>query len=138
MRCSSRSISCVHCTVKSTCGADTGDAGAGKAASAAKVSLQRAITWCTTDAAGPSLALLRGALLDLASVLLAEGALPHVLACLQAAATVGTCRDSLQMAPQSLGAVTATAIPTWAVQLLQGVLALSHNMTALGQCATAC
>ncbi len=93
---------------------------AGEMASTAKTSLQKVITWCTTDAAGPSLGLLRGALLDLASLLLAEGALPGALACLQSAAAAGTCRDALLSAPQVLGPITATAVPAWATQLLQG------------------
>ncbi|KAL0048239.1 hypothetical protein WJX82_010821 [Trebouxia sp. C0006] len=93
---------------------------AGEMASTAKASLQKVITWCTTDAAGPSLGLLRGALLDLASLLLAEGALPGALACLQGAAASGTCRDALLSAPQVLGPITATAVPAWAIQLLQG------------------
>jgi hypothetical protein len=93
---------------------------AGEMVSIAKASLQKAITWCTTDAAGPSLGLLRGALLDLASLLLAEGALPSALACLQTAAAAGTCRDALLSAPQVLGPITATAVPAWAMQLLQG------------------
>ncbi len=89
-------------------------------ASTAKASLQKVITWCTTDAAGPSLGLLRGALLNLASLLLAEGALPGALACLQSAAAAGTCRDALLSAPQVLGPITANAAPAWAIQLLQG------------------
>ena len=93
---------------------------AGEMASTAKASLQKVITWCTTDAAGPSLGLLRGALLDLASLLLAEGALPGALACLQSAAASGTCRDALLSAPQVWGPITATAVPAWAIQLLQG------------------
>ncbi len=93
---------------------------AGEMVSTAKASLQKVITWCTTDAAGPSLGLLRGALLDLASLLLAEGALPGALACLQSAAAAGTCRDALLSAPQVLGPITATAVPAWAIQLLQG------------------
>lgn len=93
---------------------------AGEMASTAKASLQKVITWCTTDAAGPSLGLLRAALLDLASLLLAEGALPKALACLQSAAAAGTCRDALLSAPQVLGPITATAVPAWAIQLLQG------------------
>ena len=93
---------------------------AGEMASTAKASLQKVITWCTTDAAGPSLGLLRGALLDLASLLLAKGALPGALACLQSAAAAGTCKDALLSAPQVLGLITATAVPAWAMQLLQG------------------
>lgn len=106
------------------------DAYAGEAAIAAKAILQKAITWCTMDAAGPSLGLLRMALLDLASVLLSEGALPGALACLQAAATAGGCREALLQGPQALGAVTVTAVPTWATQLLQGVPTFSTGKLA--------
>lgn len=95
---------------------------AGEMGLTAKASLQKAMTWCTMDAAGPSLGLLRGALLDLASLLLAEGAVPGALACLQTAAAAGTCRDALLTAPQVLGPITATAVPAWAMQLLQGNL----------------
>lgn len=87
---------------------------------AAKASLQRTITWCGTDAAGPSLGLLRTALLDLASMLIAEKAVPGALACLKAAATAGACLDALLAAPQDLGFVTAAAVPAWALALLQG------------------
>lgn len=93
-----------------------------EAGAAAKASLQKVITWCTTDAAGPSLGLLRTALLDLASVLLAEKAVPGALACLQAAATAGACLDALLAAPQDLGAVAAAALPAWVSTLLQGEL----------------
>ena len=95
-------------------------AGASENRASAKASLRKAITWCCTDAAGPSLGLLRIALLDLASALLAEGAVPDAHACLQAASTAGACRDTLLKAPQALGAVTAAAVPAWATQLLQG------------------
>lgn len=91
-----------------------------EAGGAAKASLQKAITWCTTDAAGPSLGLLRAALLDLASVLIAEEAVPGALACLQAAATAGACLNALLTAPQDLGAVNAAAVPAWVSTSLQG------------------
>jgi hypothetical protein len=113
---------------------------AGEMVSIAKASLQKAITWCTTDAAGPSLGLLRGALLDLASLLLAEGALPSALACLQTAAAAGTCRDALLSAPQVLGPITATAVPAWAMQLLQGrflhLLFYRLSLTPWPQCSS--
>ena len=91
-----------------------------EAGGAAKANLQKAITWCTTDAAGPSLGLLRAALLDLASVLIAEKAVPGALACLQAAATAGACSRALLTAPQDLGLVNAAAVPAWVSTLLQG------------------
>lgn len=95
-----------------------------EAGGAAKASLQKAITWCTTDAAGPSLGLLRGALLDLAAVLSAEKAVPGALACLQAAATAGACLNTLLTAPQDLGVVSAAAVPAWVSTSLQGELCM--------------
>ena len=91
-----------------------------EAGAAAKASLQKAITWCTTDAAGPSLGLLRTALLDLASVLIAQKAVPGALACLQAAATAGACLNALLTAPQDLGMVNGAAVPVWVSTSLQG------------------
>ena len=95
---------------------------ADEARAAAKASLRKAITWCTTDAAGPSLGLLRSALLDMASGLLAERAVPDAFACLQGAATAGACLSTLLTAPQDLCVVTAAAVPAWASTMLQGWL----------------
>lgn len=100
---------------------------AGKAREQAKASLSKAITWTTTDAAGPGLPLLRTALLDLASIHLAETAVPAATACLQAVAAVGRCLEQLLKAPQALGSVTPAAIPSWAVQLLQGMHCLAWH-----------
>lgn len=86
-----------------------------------KASLQKVVAWASTDAAGPSLPLLQAALLDLASLHLPAGAVPAALACLQAAAAVGRCLSHLTKAPQALGPVNPSCVPTWAVQLLQGM-----------------
>ena len=94
---------------------------AGNAKEQGKASLTKAITWATTDAAGPGLPLLRTALLDLASIYIAEQAVPAAAACLQAAAVAGRCLEQLLRAPQALGPVTASAVPTWAAELLQGM-----------------
>lgn len=91
-----------------------------EAGGAAKASFQKAITWCTADAAGPGLGLLRAALLDLASVLIAEKAVPGALACLQAAATAGACLNALLTAPQDLGVVNTADVPAWISTSLQG------------------
>lgn len=106
------------------------DAGAEVAQSEGKASLQKAITWCTTDAAGPGLGLLRTALLDLTSMLLAQKAVAGAHACLQAAATAGACLKALLSAPQDLGTVAAAAVPAWASTILQGQL--------LSYCSTPC
>ena len=105
-----------------------------KLAAIAKASLSKAITWCTTDAAGPSLGLLRSALLDLASLHLAEGTIPSAFACLQAASAAGSCRDALLKAPQALGAVTASAVPAWATQLLHGQQAMASALLPYRSC----
>ena len=94
---------------------------AGGAREQGKASLTKAITWASTDAAGPSLPLLRTALLDLASIHVAEQAVPAAAACLQAAAVAGRCLEQLLRAPQALGPATASAVPTWAAELLQGM-----------------
>ena len=122
--------------------ADSDALSAEEASGAAKASLQKAITWCTTDAAGPSLGLLRAALLDLASVLIAEKAVPGALACLQAAATAGACLRALLTAPQDLDMVNAAAVPAWASTSLQGGLCIellhvsSHAMAKAVFCGT--
>ena len=91
----------------------------------------KVVTWAATDAAGPSLPLLRSALLDLASIHLAEAAVPAATACLQAATAAGRCLDQLLTAPQALGPVTAPAVPTWAVQLLQGICCTAYQDQAV-------
>ena len=97
----------------------------GRAAEEGKATLMKVVTWAATDAAGPGLPLLRTALLDLASIHLAEAAVPAAMGCLQAAAAAGQCLDQLLKAPQALGPVSATSIPTWAVQLLQGMFCMA-------------
>ena len=54
-----------------------------KAREEGKASLQKVVTWGSTDAAGPSLPLLQHALLDLASLHLAAGAVPAALGAIQ-------------------------------------------------------
>ena len=103
---------------------DCNSLAAEEAGTAAKASLQKTISWCTTDAAGPSLGLLRAALLDLASVLIAEKAVSGALACLQAAATAGACLSALLTAPQDLGMVNSAAVPAWLSMSLQGELTI--------------